>query len=85
LGITKVSLSTESWISAASFQETTKVLTEAAINSKTDYLRGLKENIIMGRLVPAGTGLSSYKRWKAVLVDEDVPSNIPNLSISGRV
>ncbi len=70
LGITKVSLSTDSWISAASFQETTKVLTEAAINSKTDSLRGLKENIIMGRLIPAGTGLSAYKRWK-VLVDED--------------
>lgn len=84
LGITKVSLSTESWISAASFQETTKVLTEAAINSKTDFLRGLKENIIMGRLVPAGTGLSSYKRWKAVVVDEEGPLNLPNLSISNR-
>lgn len=70
LGITKVSLSTESWISAASFQETTKVLTEAAINSKTDQLRGLKENIIMGRLIPAGTGLGSYKKWKVVLADE---------------
>ena len=69
LGITKVSLSTDSWISAASFQETTKVLTEAAINSKTDYLRGLKENIIMGRLIPAGTGLAAYKRWK-IAVDE---------------
>ncbi len=69
LGITKVSLSTDSWISAASFQETTKVLTEAAINSKTDFLRGLKENIIMGRLIPAGTGLSAYKRWK-IAVDE---------------
>ena len=65
LGITKVSLSTESWISAASFQETTKVLTEAAINSKTDNLRGLKENIIMGRLVPAGTGLPSYKKMES--------------------
>ncbi len=69
LGITKASLSTESWISAASFQETTKVLTEAAIQSKTDYLRGLKENIIMGRLVPAGTGLQVYKTWK-VSIDE---------------
>ena len=69
LGITKASLSTESWISAASFQETTKVLTEAAINSKVDMLRGLKENIIMGRLIPAGTGLPSYKRWK-MIVDE---------------
>ncbi|OFZ31444.1 MAG: DNA-directed RNA polymerase subunit beta' [Bdellovibrionales bacterium RIFCSPHIGHO2_01_FULL_40_29] len=71
LGITKVSLSTESWISAASFQETTKVLTEAAINSKTDHLRGLKENIIMGRLIPAGTGLTSYKRWKVVVTEDE--------------
>jgi DNA-directed RNA polymerase subunit beta' len=61
LGITKASLSTESFISAASFQETTKVLTEAAIWGRTDYLRGLKENVIMGRLIPAGTGLSIYK------------------------
>lgn len=74
LGITKVSLSTDSWISAASFQETTKVLTEAAINSRTDSLRGLKENIIMGRLIPAGTGLTAYKRWKVVVKeDEDTP------------
>ena len=70
LGITKVSLSTDSWISAASFQETTKVLTDAAVNSKTDNLRGLKENIIMGRLIPAGTGLGAYKRWRIVF-DED--------------
>lgn len=76
LGITKVSLSTDSWISAASFQETTKVLTEAAINSKTDHLRGLKENIIMGRLIPAGTGLTSYKRWKVVIKeDEEMETN----------
>ncbi|MEN8182997.1 MAG: DNA-directed RNA polymerase subunit beta', partial [Myxococcota bacterium] len=61
LGITKASLSTESFISAASFQETTKVLTEAAIWGKTDSLHGLKENVIMGRLVPAGTGMSRYK------------------------
>ena len=61
LGITKASLSTESFISGASFQETTKVLTEAAASSKVDYLRGLKENVIMGRLVPAGTGLPNYK------------------------
>ncbi len=61
LGITKASLSTESFISAASFQETTKVLTEAAIWAKVDYLRGLKENVIMGRLIPAGTGLSRKK------------------------
>ncbi len=61
LGITKASLSTESFISAASFQETTKVLTEAAIWGKKDFLRGLKENVIMGRLIPAGTGLPIYR------------------------
>jgi DNA-directed RNA polymerase subunit beta' len=61
LGITKASLSTESFISASSFQETTKVLTEAAISGKVDHLRGLKENVIMGRLIPAGTGLGAYK------------------------
>ena len=61
LGITKASLSTESWISAASFQETTKVLTEAAVAGKIDFLRGLKENVIMGRLIPAGTGLRQYR------------------------
>jgi DNA-directed RNA polymerase subunit beta' len=59
-GITKASLSTESFISAASFQETTKVLTEAAVAGKVDYLAGLKENVIMGRLNPAGTGLPVY-------------------------
>ncbi|MBI1816615.1 MAG: DNA-directed RNA polymerase subunit beta' [Deltaproteobacteria bacterium] len=66
LGITKASLSTESFISAASFQETTKVLTEAAINGKVDHLVGLKENVIMGRLIPAGTGLLSYGRMELV-------------------
>ena len=64
LGITKASLSTESFISAASFQETTKVLTQAAIEGKIDYLRGLKENVIMGRLIPAGTGLSKYRNLR---------------------
>ncbi len=82
LGITKVSLSTDSWISAASFQETTKVLTEAAINSRTDNLRGLKENIIMGRLIPAGTGLTSYKRWKVIVKedDEDIEMSLPGIT-----
>ena len=61
LGITKASLSTDSFISAASFQETTKVLTDASINGKEDYLKGLKENVIMGRLIPAGTGVLSYR------------------------
>jgi len=62
LGITKASLSTESFISAASFQETTKVLTEASMWGKVDYLRGLKENVIMGRLIPAGTGMARYNK-----------------------
>jgi DNA-directed RNA polymerase subunit beta' len=70
LGITKASLSTDSFISAASFQETTRVLTEAAINGKVDYLRGLKENVIMGRLVPAGTGMEFYRNVK--IAGEDV-------------
>jgi DNA-directed RNA polymerase subunit beta' len=61
LGITKASLSTESFISAASFQETTKVLTDAAVAGRVDYLRGLKENVIMGRLIPAGSGLKAYR------------------------
>ncbi len=71
LGITKASLSTESFISAASFQETTKVLTEASLNGRVDFLRGLKENVIMGRLIPAGTGLVKYKYLQARVVGED--------------
>lgn len=75
LGITKASLSTESFISASSFQETTKVLTEASLAGKVDHLKGLKENVIMGRLVPAGTGLKGYSRLNAVvdpeLLEED--------------
>ena len=71
LGITKASLSTESFISAASFQETTKVLTEASVNSKIDYLRGLKENVIMGRLIPAGTGSVFYRDLKSALMTGD--------------
>jgi len=61
LGITKASLATESFLSAASFQETTRVLTEAAIKGKTDDLIGLKENVIIGKLIPAGTGMQMYK------------------------
>ena len=64
LGITKASLSTESFISAASFQETTKVLSDASVAGKIDYLKGLKENVIMGRLIPAGTGLKSYRNME---------------------
>jgi DNA-directed RNA polymerase subunit beta' len=76
LGITKASLSTESFISAASFQETTKVLTQAAIEGRVDYLRGLKENVIMGRLIPAGTGISKYRSAKLLIEDpvEQLPA-----------
>ncbi|MEG0216034.1 MAG: DNA-directed RNA polymerase subunit beta', partial [Hungatella sp.] len=72
LGITKASLATDSFLSAASFQETTKVLTEAAINGKTDNLVGLKENVIIGKLIPAGTGM---KRYRSVKLDCDVELN----------
>ena len=65
LGITKASLATDSFISAASFQETTRVLTEAAVTGKRDYLRGLKENVVVGRLIPAGTGLAYHEARKA--------------------
>ena len=68
LGITKASLATNSFLSAASFQETTKVLTEAAINGKVDHLIGLKENVLIGKLIPAGTGM---KRYRSVKLDTD--------------
>ena len=61
LSFCNTSLATDSWLSAASFQETTRVLTEAALQGRSDFLRGLKENVIVGRLVPAGTGLSHHK------------------------
>ncbi|MBI4589533.1 MAG: DNA-directed RNA polymerase subunit beta', partial [Candidatus Rokubacteria bacterium] len=80
LGITKASLSTDSFISAASFQETTRVLTEAAISGKVDDLRGLKENVIVGRLIPAGTGLSHYTRAEvlsAEAAEEAKPAEEP--------
>ena len=73
LGITKASLSTDSFISAASFQETTRVLTEASISGKIDYLRGLKENVIMGRLIPAGTGMDHYRNVR-LQSDEPPPA-----------
>ncbi|MFA7483693.1 MAG: hypothetical protein WC314_24560, partial [Vulcanimicrobiota bacterium] len=60
-GVTKASLATESFLSAASFQETTRVLTDAAIKGKRDELRGLKENVIIGKLIPAGTGMAEYR------------------------
>jgi DNA-directed RNA polymerase subunit beta' len=79
LGITKASLSTQSFISAASFQETTRVLTEASLSGKVDHLRGLKENVIMGRLIPAGTGLSMYKKV-GIAVEDDGGRYIGNES-----
>ena len=71
LGITKASLSTDSFVSAASFQETTRVLTEASIAGRVDLLRGLKENVIVGRLIPAGTGMDYYRN--VVLEREEIP------------
>jgi DNA-directed RNA polymerase subunit beta' len=83
LGITKASLQTRSFISAASFQETTRVLTEAAVSGKKDQLEGLKENVIVGRLIPAGTG-SVMNRLKRIAADRDrvlapVPEKAPAL------
>ena len=76
LGITKASLATDSFLSAASFQETTKVLTEAAINGKVDSLYGLKENVILGKLIPAGTGMKRYRNVKlSTEVVEEETSN----------
>ena len=77
LGITKASLSTESFISAASFQETTKVLTQAAIQGKKDSLRGLKENVIMGRLIPAGTGVGKYRSAELMIPEPEVKLEEP--------
>ena len=74
LGITKASLQTESFISAASFQETTRVLTEAAVKGASDSLKGLKENVVVGRLIPAGTGLDFHKERK--LSRENISNNI---------
>jgi len=77
LGITKASLSTDSFISAASFQETTRVLTEAAISGKVDELKGLKENVIVGRLIPAGTGLGNYTRVELLTPTDEEPPAVP--------
>src|SRR3712207_9158762 len=79
LGITKASLNTESFLSAASFQETTKVLTDAALEGKIDRLNGLKENVIIGKLIPAATGLKRYRRI------EIEPSEIGRASCRERV
>ncbi len=85
LGITKASLSTESFISAASFQETTRVLTEAAVTGKRDYLRGLKENVVVGRLIPAGTGLAYHaerKRKRAIESPQGVSASDVEAALS---
>jgi DNA-directed RNA polymerase subunit beta' len=79
LGITKASLITDSFISAASFQDTTKVLTQASIEGRVDYLRGLKENVIMGRIIPAGTGFVKYRGFEMAAIDrgEDLAESLP--------
>jgi DNA-directed RNA polymerase subunit beta' len=82
LGITKASLATDSFLSAASFQETTRVLTEAAIKGKNDPLLGLKENVIIGKLVPAGTGMARYRNVRIVLCGEPSrPASSPPLPL----
>jgi len=73
LGITKASLATDSWLSAASFQETTRVLTDAAISAKSDPLLGLKENVIIGKLIPAGTGMPLYRNIAVRIKPEAIP------------
>jgi DNA-directed RNA polymerase subunit beta' len=77
MGITKASLATESWLSAASFQETTRVLTDAAINAKSDSLLGLKENVIIGKLIPAGTGMQVYRNIRVEPTDDARSSAFP--------
>jgi DNA-directed RNA polymerase subunit beta' len=82
LGITKASLSTDSFLSAASFQETTRVLTEAAIKGSLDDLRGCKENVIMGRLIPAGTGFAAYRKLGMSFDDESAAFETQDASAS---
>ena len=81
LGITKASLATESFISAASFQETTRVLTEAAVTGKKDSLRGLKENVVVGRLIPAGTGLAYHSERKR---KREAALNVSDVGVSAE-
>jgi DNA-directed RNA polymerase subunit beta' len=86
LGITKASLATESFISAASFQETTRVLTEASVGGKVDNLRGLKENVIVGRLIPAGTGLAyheSRRRRSLVGAEAEGVAAVEEIAVAG--
>ena len=86
MGITKASLATESWLSAASFQETTRVLTDAAIHAKSDALLGLKENVIIGKLIPAGTGLPRYRNIRVEFLTEEAKATMYALpGVRGRV
>ena len=84
LGITKASLATESFLSAASFQETTKVLTEAAIKGKVDHLMGLKENVIIGKLIPAGSGLSAYRKYDEIVDEIHVENRYAAVNSAGE-
>ena len=84
MGITKASLATDSWMSAASFQETTKVLTDAAINGKVDHLIGLKENVIIGKLIPAGSGLAMYREFEEE-TDETITDNGEFVDLSALI
>src|SRR5260370_41657915 len=84
LGITKASLETESFLSAASFQDTTRVLTEAATMSRIDYLRGFKENVIMGHIIPAGTGFSFHRKAKLNPLVEPAGENAPPPAAGAR-
>jgi DNA-directed RNA polymerase subunit beta' len=81
LGITKASLETESFLSAASFQDTTRVLTEAATMGKVDHLRGFKENVIMGHIIPAGTGYDYHRKVNLKPLVEEIPYEEPNLLV----
>jgi DNA-directed RNA polymerase subunit beta' len=85
MGITKASLATDSWLSAASFQETTKVLTDAAIQSRSDFMRGLKENVIIGKLIPAGTGASQYQALQPSLPGATTVASLGILGDGGGV
>jgi DNA-directed RNA polymerase subunit beta' len=83
MGITKASLATESWLSAASFQETTRVLTDAAIHARSDSLVGLKENVIIGKLIPAGTGMQRYRSLRVEPTEEARSSLYPAAGYGG--
>ncbi len=85
MGITKASLATESFLSAASFQETTRVLTQAAIEGKVDPLLGLKENVIIGKLIPAGTGMSRYSNLRVFTEEEEADEPGEESAVDGEI